>query len=131
MLQFRKHFYGGGEMHKGYAYPKQIPWGFILMQSTLKFSTNIYHAIGHVHVRFECKHETYPRKIHVQPSKEQFSIYRPSAPLLYEVACHVKQLPFRPLLLLLLPSQPIIRFSVRFYHKKQCLILLCKHEIKG
>ena len=28
--------------------------------------------------------------------------YRPSAPLLYEVASHVKQLPFRPLLLLLL-----------------------------
>ena len=27
--------------------------------------------------------------------------YRPSAPLLYEVASHVKQLPFRPLLLLL------------------------------
>ena len=30
--------------------------------------------------------------------------YRPSAPLLYEVASHVKQLPFRPLLLLLLWS---------------------------
>ena len=29
--------------------------------------------------------------------------YKPSAPLLYEVASHVKQLPFRPLLLLLLP----------------------------
>ena len=28
--------------------------------------------------------------------------YRPSAPLLYEVASHVKQLPFRPILLLLL-----------------------------
>ena len=28
--------------------------------------------------------------------------YMPSAPLLYEVASHVKQLPFRPLLLLLL-----------------------------
>ena len=27
--------------------------------------------------------------------------YRPSAPLLYEVASHVKQLPFRPILLLL------------------------------
>ena len=25
--------------------------------------------------------------------------YRPSAPLLYEVASHVKQLPFRPILL--------------------------------
>ena len=31
--------------------------------------------------------------------------YRPSAPLLYEVASHVKQLPFRPLLLLLLLTQ--------------------------
>ena len=33
--------------------------------------------------------------------------YRPSAPLLYEVASHVKQLPFRPLLLLYLAETSI------------------------
>ena len=37
--------------------------------------------------------------------------YRPSAPLLYEVASHVKQLPFRPLLSILL-YQPCTRTSV-------------------
>ena len=34
------------------------------------------------------------------------SNYRPSAPFLYEVASHVKKLPFRPLLLLLLLRKP-------------------------
>ena len=34
--------------------------------------------------------------------------YRPSAPLLYEVASHVKQLPFRPLLLLFFVIQNCI-----------------------
>ena len=39
--------------------------------------------------------------------------YKPSAPLLYEVSSHVKQLPFRPLLLLIAHRQELDTIKVR------------------
>ena len=48
--------------------------------------------------------------------------YRPSAPLLYEVASHVKKLPFRPILLLLLIRSPAITTSLMI--RQRCNLFL-------
>ena len=47
--------------------------------------------------------------------------YRPSAPHLYDVASHVKQLPFRPLLLLLLPRKHQYQYQYQY---------LCAHTVR-